>query len=234
MVFNFTMKPHIFEVDSIYRSFSEKKVLSGVYAKGETGEIIGLLGRNGSGKTTLLKIVLGLLQPSSGIVRIDGKYIRNRVGSRLFSYLPQESFLPRRLIANETAGLLLLGEKLAIKPPREINAKISARTKSALLSEGEKRLIELSMILALDRPFVLLDEPFSQVDPMLTGTLKDLIRKQTENRCFIIADHDYRNVADVSTRLLVIHDYGVYPAKDFNDLKKAGYLPILDEDSDSV
>ena len=81
------------------------------------------------------------------------------------------------------------------------------------------------MILALDRPFVLLDEPFSQVDPMLTGTLKDLIRKQAENRCFIIADHDYRNVVDVSTRLLVIHDCGLYPGQDTSDLEKAGYLP---------
>ena len=89
------MTNHILEIDSVQKYFNQKIVLSDVYLKCKTGEIIGLLGRNGSGKSTLLKIVFGILSADNKFIRVDGKVLfKNSDLLNEISYLPQENFIP--------------------------------------------------------------------------------------------------------------------------------------------
>ena len=215
----------ILEVDSIRKSFGEKQVLTDIYLKCQTGDIIGLLGRNGSGKTTLLKIIFGTLHTDHKHIRINGEIIDDPyIEPGLISYLPQDNFLPKDLNVSKVIDIY----EDQIKASEFFNDQILNKvlnTKIRHLSGGESRYLEVKLILSKDSKIILLDEPFNGISPIHTDSIKELIREQSSKKGIILTDHDYRNVFDVANKYLVLFDGGIKQLKTKDEFKYWGYLP---------
>jgi len=211
--------------DSIMKSFDTKMVLTDIFLSCEPGEIIGLLGRNGSGKSTLLKIIFGALKADQKFVKANEKMIhrlQDRTG--LISYLPQDNFLPPHVSVRTMISMLCnktTVNELIEKP--YLKKTLSRRGKQ--LSGGEKRVIEIFLTIYSDAKYILLDEPFNGVAPLYIEDIKQTIRREAKNgKGFILTDHDYRNIIDVSDRIILLHDGGTKKIKDLVELEKWGYL----------
>jgi len=214
-------------VDSVFKSFGTNQILTDIFISCKPGEIIGLLGRNGTGKSTLLKIIFGALKSERKFIRINGTIVNNLFESRnLVSYLPQDNFLPNHLnikniislFCNNSDKETLLNNKF-IKP--------FVNRKSRELSGGEKRLIEIFLIVNSSAKYILIDEPFNGVAPFYKDDIKTLIREYSQKKGFIITDHDYRNIIDVTTRNILLYDGGIKEIKNIDELKYWGYIPNL-------
>jgi lipopolysaccharide export system ATP-binding protein len=217
--------PDILEADSVRKVFENKQVLTDIYLKCQTGDVIGLLGRNGSGKTTLLKILFGSINTENKHILINGKLCdRPFLTSGNISYLPQENFLPGDLTVGSVIGLYknhIKREK--IKKDERIEAIL--KTKVRNLSGGESRYLEVKIILNSDSKFVLLDEPFNGLTPIAVDLVKDMIRAESQNKGIILTDHDYRDVMDVANRYLLLFDGGLKQVRTIQDITDWGYIP---------
>lgn len=155
------MRRHVLEIDGIQKKFDERVVLSDIYLKCETSEIIGLLGRNGSGKSTLLKIIAGLVKDSNKCIRIDG-ISKNKTFNLLneISYLHQDQFIPNHLSVKKAISLSIDAKEIDFFYHDDfigplVNKKINH------LSGGELRYLEIKIVLYNSSKFVLLDEPYN-------------------------------------------------------------------------
>ncbi len=201
--------------DSIYFEINGKSILNGVYLKIESGRICGLFGLNGTGKTTLMKIGAGVLLPTNGTIFIDGEaFVKKRLTKRFekMAYLPQETFLPKDIAVSNFLTMLSNEAKeyvLAHLPSKLINQTIGS------LSSGELRLIELIFIISLNRMFLLLDEPFTGIEPLYIEKMITLISEQRNlGKGILITDQYYRYTTQLS-------DYAFF--------MKIGVCQILDE-----
>ena len=212
-------------VDSVIKNFDTNQVLTDIYLSCDKGEIIGLLGRNGTGKSTLLKIIFGSLQADRKFVKVGDKLIHGLFDNRkLINYLPQENFLPSHIKVNKLIDLFCnRRHAILIKKHKLIIPLINKKSKQ--LSGGEKRLLEIFLIVFSDSSYTLIDEPFNGIAPIYKEEIKNLIKKQSKYKGFIITDHDYRNILDISTRTIVMHDGGIKNIKKDNELIHYGYLP---------
>jgi len=212
-------------IDSVIKSFGTRQVLTDIFLTCTKGEIVGLLGRNGSGKSTLLKIIFGSMSADARFMMIDNQLINGLYDNRkLVNYLPQHSFLPNHLKIStiislfcdkRNAGLLIANEY--------IRPFINKRPKQ--LSGGEKRLIEIFLIIHSDARYILIDEPFNGIAPIYKEVIKNLIIAHSATKGFIVTDHDYRNILDIATRIILMHDGGTKAIKNVDDLKYWGYVP---------
>jgi ABC-type multidrug transport system ATPase subunit len=186
---------HLLEIDSVNKSFGKKRVLTDIYLKCETGDIIGMLGSNGSGKSTLLKILFGSLPAEQKFIRIDGK-IFNRPFLTLgeIAYLPQDSFIPQNMTLAHAAKLYLLDDNLVKMFFDDAILDILQYNKASQVSGGELRYAEIKLLMSIDVKFVFLDEPFNGISPINIEAVKNMIRKNAQHRGIILTDHDYRNV----------------------------------------
>lgn len=213
---------NLLEVDGVILEFGAKRILQDVYLKCETGEITGLLGRNGTGKSSLFKILFGALTASSQSVRINKKtLIGSNRSPKDIRYLPQHNFAPdfltvKRLCKDFEADFSDLTSNF---PEFEKDYK----SKLSDLSSGQRRIIELFVILTSSTKFCLLDEPFSQVMPIHIASIKELILREKTNKGIIITDHLYEHVTDLCDRLYVISDGKTYLTNGTNDLATLGY-----------
>ncbi len=212
-------------VDSVIKSFDNRQVLTDIFLACERGEIIGLLGRNGTGKSTLLKIIFGSQQAERKFVKVDGRIVNGIFGnSKQVNYLPQHNFLPshvnvQRIIevfCSRTNSVLVSKHHL-IEPMLKL--------KYRELSGGEKRILEIFLIVYSNSKYTLIDEPFNGIAPVYKDEIKRIITEQSRHKGFIITDHDYRNVLDVATRIIIIHDGGTKEVKSKEDLVDWGYIP---------
>lgn len=216
-------------VDSIIKEFDTRQILTDIFISCNTGEIIGLLGRNGSGKSTLLKIIFGLLKAERKFVKVDDKIIYNLYDNRkLINYLPQDNFLPNHVKIKTIISLFCNKVNAEILLNHELIVPLLNR-KSKNLSGGEKRLVEIFLIIYSDAKFTLIDEPFNGVAPVYRDEIKKLIRQQSTNKGFIISDHDYLNILDIATRTLLLFDGGIKEIKHRDELTYWKYLPDLDK-----
>ena len=212
------------EVDSVIKSYSELKILTDIYLKCETGDIIGVLGRNGSGKSTLLKIIFGSIPSLNKSIRVNGKvYDRPFKTIGLIGYLPQHRFLLPHLSIYETVKLYLDAEQVN---PFLTDPVIGYLQKSKInsLSGGEQRYLEIKLILNTSNKFILLDEPFNGVAPVVVEKLKIMITEQSKTKGIILTDHDYNNVMDVANRYCLVRDGTVKSIGSREDLVKWNYL----------
>ena len=181
-------------LDSIILRFDQREVLHGVYLALEPATVYGLYGLNGSGKTTLMKVVMGILTPDSGTVFIQGVPQAERTIRERFSkigYLPQGGFVPNdigvvRLVRQfPGAGGFL----------DEFSTLGHARKKVGELSTGLRRYLEIRLILSLDRPIVLLDEPFTGLEPILIErVVQDIRSTRDAGRTILLTDHYHQYV----------------------------------------
>ena len=215
---------HVLEIDSIQKKFDLKSILSDVYLKCETGDILGLLGRNGSGKSTLMQIIFGVLKADFKFIRVDG--VVNSKTSELFneiSYLSQDNFLPRNFRVAKVIALSIKKDK--------INDFYSDETITTLknksigeLSSGELRYLEIKLVLSNPSKFVLLDEPYNGLSPLLIEKINDLILKNAAQKGIIITDHNYESIIGISTRLTLLKEGKLHHIKNKEELVEKGYL----------
>jgi len=215
---------HILEVDSIIKRYDNKLVVSDVYVKCETGNIIGLLGRNGSGKSTLLQIIFGIIGAETKFIRIDG-FVKRHVNQLMkdISYLPQHNFIPENFSVRKAINLSI--EKLKRNVFYEDNLIATfLDNKIGQLSGGELRYLEIKLILSNPSKFVLLDEPYNGLSPIMIEKINDLIIQNSKNKGIIITDHNYENVIRVSNQLILMKSGKTNHLKHKNELIEKGYL----------
>jgi ABC-type lipopolysaccharide export system ATPase subunit len=218
------MTKSVLEIDSVQKQYNEKIVVSDVYLKCETKDIIGVLGRNGSGKSTLLKIIFGIVNADFKFVRVDGivKSKTNELLSQI-SYLPQENFIPNLFSVKKAIVLSVASDKLQEFYDDEIIQTILNK-KTKHLSGGELRYLEIKLILNNSSKFVLLDEPYNGLSPIMIEKINVLIAKYSSTKGVIITDHNYENIIKISTKLVLMKEGKMHHLKDRSELMEKGYL----------
>ena len=220
------MTKNILEVDSVQKQYDGKIIVSDVYLKCETADIIGVLGRNGSGKSTLLKIIFGIVTADFKFVRVDG-VVKAKTSELLneISYLPQDNFIPNSFSIKKTIQLSIAKDKLQeFYADEMIQSMIDKKIKH--LSGGELRYLEIKLILNNASKFVLLDEPYNGLSPIMIEKINELITAMSNVKGIIITDHNYENVIKVSTKLALMKEGKMHHLKDKSELVEKGYLKL--------
>ena len=212
------------EIDSVNKCFGEKKILSDVYLKCETGDIIGVFGRNGSGKSTLLKIIHGTLNADNKFVRLNSKVLSQPYKLKNgISYLPQENFIPNYFTVKKVINLLINQNKFEeFINDKMINKIINSQIKA--LSVGELKYFQVKLILFNDSKFCLLDEPYSGVSPLDIELINNQIIEQSNNKGIIITDHNYLYLLEIATKIYLLKDGVGKFLNNEQELIKFGYL----------
>jgi lipopolysaccharide export system ATP-binding protein len=207
------------------KSFKGRKVVDDVSLRITQGEVIGLLGPNGAGKTTTFYIIVGLTTPDAGQVLLDGAdithlpmYLRARNG---ISYLPQEPSIFRKLTVEENIMAVL--ETLPRTPAQrrerleelieELGLQQVRRSAGYLLSGGERRRVEIARSLVISPSFILLDEPFSGIDPLTVLDIQKIIVQLKESGIgVLVTDHNVRETLRVTDRAYIINNGRIFRA----------------------
>ena len=220
------MKEHLLEADSILVELGGRTVLSDIYLQCRTGEVVGLLGRNGTGKSTLLKVLFGTQDTPDRSIRIDGQHRPAlSLRGRWIAYLPQHSFLPENLSIRRMIPLYVPDRQLARQVMANERVRPHLHKRSSALSGGELRYLEVLLLLHLPAPFVLLDEPFSGIEPLFQERLVELIDEYRGRKGFIITDHLYQGILQVSDRLLLLEEGRAIGIRHKEELEARGYVP---------
>jgi ABC-type multidrug transport system ATPase subunit len=218
------LKKHLLEIDSVQKSFDNKNILSDVYLKCETKDVIGLLGRNGSGKSTLLKIIFGITSADFKFVRIDGS-VKTKTKDLFdeISYLPQDNYIPNVFSIKKAVQLSVSKEKILEFCGDEIIGTMLDK-KVSHLSGGELRYLEIKIILNNSSKFVLLDEPYNGLSPLMVEKVNELIAENSKTKGIIISDHNYENVIKVSNKLVLLKEGQAHHLIYKEELIEKGYL----------
>ncbi len=201
------------EVEGLVKSFASRRVVDGVSIDVRPGEIVGLLGPNGAGKTTCFGMIAGLVEPDQGTVQIDqvkldGLPLWRRV-RRGLGYLAQGPTIFRALSVAENIDVVAAGGKPLALDVDALLAKVGLTERSrdcaGNLSGGERRRLEIARCLATEPRYVLLDEPFSGVDPVGVQDLQGLVRILAEDGIgVLLTDHAVREALGVCDRAVVL------------------------------
>lgn len=211
------------QIDSVNHHFGRRRVLTGAWLKAQNGRVLGLLGRNGCGKSTLLQILLGTLKPDVGLVQLNGIAVRRLYQEpQAVAYLPQASFLPRRWRVEQALRRFAGKEGQALRA--DVRLAPLLRTRVADLSGGERRYLELCLVLALPRAFYLLDEPFSELEPLYKQAAGERIRAVSRTAGVIVTDHDYAQIVAVSDEVVLMHQGQIQRVESLAELQ-GRYLP---------
>jgi len=221
---------HILRLDFIEHSFGKKSILSKVNFTCNTGDIIAIFGRNGSGKSTLLKSLFGTLKPDKIELNLDGKKIDHiSTKDKTIAYLPQDPFLPKDVKVRNIIPMYFpdgdVQNKIFYSP---LIHKIENQ-RTGTLSLGELRYLEFLLIINLNHPFILLDEPFSMIEPLYKDAIKEIIKENKKDKGFIITDHYYLDIMEVANKKMILKDGISYEVLDLKDLIENGYLPSADK-----
>ncbi len=214
------------EVDSAYYSVGEKTILSGVYLSLTTNEIVGVLGRNGSGKSTLFKSMFGLIKPDYINLRIDGSRSKTPSANQLLQLLPQNGFLFDSTKINEVLFHFDISVDKRDNISKLIESDDSVRVRS--LSIGQRRMLEVMVLLYSKSRFIIFDEPFTGLSPLNVEIMTELIRKESRNKGILISDHLYGPILELADRVLIM-EAGTLKSIENNEqqLVQHGYLKYL-------
>jgi lipopolysaccharide export system ATP-binding protein len=207
----------LLETDALIKSYRRRTVVNGVNIRVDRGEIVGLLGPNGAGKTTTFYMIVGLVRSTSGRVIFKGKdmtrlpmHQRARLG---IGYLAQEPSVFRKLTVEENVMAIL--ETLAMSGAArraklrelldELGLSALAKQKAYTLSGGERRRLEITRALVTNPSMILLDEPFSGVDPLAVYDVQEIIRRlKARGLGILITDHSVRETLSIVDRAYLI------------------------------
>src|SRR5579863_7798085 len=206
--------------DEIGKSYRSRRVVNGISLRVDRGEVVGLLGPNGAGKTTTFYTIVGLIPPDSGRILLDGEditgvpmYLRARQYG--ISYLPQEASVFRKLTVEENILAVLEAQPISWHERREKMEKLSDElglehirlSRGYALSGGERRRVEIARALAINPAFILLDEPFSGIDPIAVLDLQKIISDmKAAGIGILITDHNVRETLTVTDRAYIINE----------------------------
>jgi lipopolysaccharide export system ATP-binding protein len=205
--------------EELHKSYKGRKVVTGVSYEISQGEIVGLLGPNGAGKTTTFYMTVGLVRPNEGHVRFDGldvtrwpMYRRAKAG---VGYLPQEASVFRKLSVSDNLRLVL---ELEGRGRKEIDERIKTLAeelhishlldrKGNVLSGGERRRVEIARALATEPKFILLDEPFTGIDPVTIEEIQEILfRLRDRGIGILITDHNVAATLRITNRNYILID----------------------------
>jgi len=207
------------------KSYKGRKVVDNISLRITQGEVVGLLGPNGAGKTTTFYIIVGLTSPDSGQVMLDGvditgfpMYIRARNG---ISYLPQEPSIFKKLTVEENIMTVL--ETLPLTPHQrrerleelieDLGLQQVRRSEGYMLSGGERRRVEIARSLVISPSFILLDEPFSGIDPLTVQDIqKIIVRLKGTGIGVLVTDHNVPYTLQVTDRAYIINNGRIFRA----------------------
>lgn len=208
----------ILEIKELTKSYGGRKVVRGVSLNVKRGEIVGLLGPNGAGKTTTFYMIVGVIPSDEGTILFDNRNItsfpihkRARFG---IGYLSQEPSVFRKLTVEENIMAVLETLPLALgerrnrlnKLLRELNIEHLRKNKAYTLSGGEMRRLEITRSLVTNPSFLLLDEPFSGIDPIVVNEAKELIVKlKNKGIGVLLTDHNVRDTLSITDRAYLIY-----------------------------
>ncbi len=207
------------ETVALYKKYKDRTVVNNVSINVTRGEIVGLLGPNGAGKTTTFYMVVGLIHPNSGEILLDGKRITGRPMYKRaqmgVGYLPQEPSVFRRLtVEDNIMAVLEMATKLTkkerqIKTERlleEFSLTHVRKNLGNLLSGGERRRTEIARAIATDPHFILLDEPFANVDPIVVGDIQSVVKQLVDrNIGVLITDHNVHETLSITGRAYLLY-----------------------------
>jgi len=207
------------------KSYKGRKVVDDISLRIAQGEVVGLLGPNGAGKTTTFYIIVGLTRPDSGRVLLDGvnitdfpMYVRARNG---ISYLPQEPSIFRKLTVEENIMAVLETLPLTSHQRRErleeliedLGLQQVRRSEGYMLSGGERRRVEIARSLVISPSFILLDEPFSGIDPLTVQDIqKIIVRLKGTGIGVLVTDHNVPYTLQVTDRAYIINNGRIFRA----------------------
>ena len=213
------------EAIKLEKSYRGRKIVRGISLHVEQGEVVGLLGPNGAGKTTTFYMVVGLVRPDKGTVRLDGKDItkmpmyqraRNGIG-----YLPQEPSVFRKLTVGENLMAILETMDLSGLERKERRDQLLSelgithlsKNMAYTLSGGERRRVEIARALTLSPKFILLDEPFAGIDPLAVQDIQGIISLlKSKGIGILITDHNVRETLAITDRAYIISEGDIIEA----------------------
>ena len=215
---------HTLAADEISKSYRGRRVVNGVSIRVEQGEVVGLLGPNGAGKTTTFYTIVGLIPPDAGRVLIDDEDITDvpmylRARQYGISYLPQEASVFRKLTVEENILAVLEAQPISWHERREKMEKLIdqlglehiRQNRGYALSGGERRRVEIARALCINPTFILLDEPFSGIDPIAVLDLQKIISSLKAGGIgVLITDHSVRETLAVTDRAYIIDEGRIF------------------------
>lgn len=214
------------ELKDIKKSFGEKEILHGINFKVESGKALGLLGRNGAGKTTTIRVIMDVFHANSGEVLLDGeKFVAD---GKMVGYLPEERGLyPKRVIKTQLmylAQLRGMNKKQALESTKKWLEKLQVTEytdrKLDTLSKGNQQKVQLAATLVGEPDIVILDEPFSGLDPVNSQILKDVINELiAEGRIVIFSSHQMSYVEEFCEDIVIINHGDVVLSGNLTDIK---------------
>jgi lipopolysaccharide export system ATP-binding protein len=215
----------VLRTEEVSKSYRKRRVVDNVSVSVATGEVVGLLGPNGAGKTTTFYMIVGMITPDGGRIFLDDReitdlamYERARSG---ISYLPQEPSVFRRLSVED--NLMAILETLPLRPEdrrmrleeliEQMGLEAVRKNKGYALSGGERRRVEIARALAIEPRFLLLDEPFSGIDPIQVLELQRIIAQLRDRGIgVLITDHNVRETLAVTDRAYIINQGRIFRA----------------------
>lgn len=214
----------LIEIDNVELSFSGQNLLKGIYLKLETGKITGVLGANGCGKSTLLNVVFGCQNPQHKLIRIDHEpFLKNLyLYKGLVKYLPQNPFIPKHLKLNTVFGLYGVNWKSFVKDFENMQAYNKYTMQE--LSGGERRIVEIYLILMSKAKILLLDEPFTHLSPIYVDKFCEILGREKNDKAIVITDHLYHHIIDVADDLYFLTNGCTQLVKDPIELENLKYL----------
>lgn len=208
--------------EGLVKSYNQRQVVNGVDLEVQPGEIVGLLGPNGAGKTTTFYMAVGLVRPDAGRVLLQGADVTGEAmferSRRGLAYLPQEPSVFRKMTVSENilAVLEILPEYRKNRAKQkarhdslidELDLEKVVHSKAYSLSGGERRRVEIARALACSPKFMLLDEPFAGIDPIVVGDLQELVRQLQKRQIgILITDHNVRETLGICNRAYILSD----------------------------
>jgi lipopolysaccharide export system ATP-binding protein len=215
------------ETNQLRKAYKGREVVKGISVRVDQGSVVGLLGPNGAGKTTTFYMIVGLVNPDSGNVKIDGTdvthmpmYRRSGFG---IGYLPQEPSVFRKLTVEENLLAMLETTALTRTEQREKTESLLEefrithvrKRKGIELSGGERRRVEIARALVTDPNFLLLDEPFTGIDPISLGELQDMIGYLAKRGIgVLITDHNVRETLAIVDHAYIVNEGEILIAGD--------------------
>lgn len=209
----------VLRTESLSKSYRKRRVVNNVELELKKGEIVGLLGPNGAGKTTTFYMIMGFIPPECGKVFLDGKEITHEPmhlrARRGIGYLPQEASIFRKLTVEQNILAILeiverdrnkrkerLDEILVMLGIDRVRKQIGVK-----LSGGERRRVEIGRALAIKPSFLLLDEPFTGVDPMVREDIQEIVKGLREQMIgILITDHNVRETLEITDRTYIMYE----------------------------
>src|SRR5713101_4806211 len=219
-----TAKTSTLWTEQLGKSYSGRRVVNGVSLKINQGEVVGLLGPNGAGKTTTFYMIVGLTSPDSGRILLNRTDITDvpmylRAREHRISYLPQEPSVFRKLSVEENIMAVLEAQPTSWHERREKMEKLIdqlglghiRKTQGYALSGGERRRVEIARALCISPTFILLDEPFSGIDPIAVLDLQKIIFDlKASGIGVLITDHNVRETLSVTDRAYIINEGRIF------------------------